>query len=80
MNRDDGFWKPPGKPLTEAIRRLGLPAENCWKVGDSHYDAAAARAAGCGSLIIHYDTKGKIEADLSLPTVSSFLRYPRRVL
>ena len=48
LTRDDGLWKPSGAPVTAAIRRLGVPARHCLNVGDSRYDVAAGRDAGCG--------------------------------
>ena len=80
LTRDDGLWKPSGAPVAEAIRRLGVPAERCLKVGDSHYDVAAARDAGCGGLIILHDHAGKLEADLKFPDAGALLRYLRLVL
>ena len=80
LTRDDGLWKPSGAPVAEAVRRLGVPAQHCLKVGDSHYDVAAARDAGCGSLIILHDHADKLEADLKFPDAGAFLRYLRLVL
>lgn len=77
LTRDDGFWKPSGAPVAEAARRLGVPAERCLKVGDSHFDVAAAREAGCGRLVILHDEGGELEADLKFPDVGEFLRYLR---
>ncbi len=80
MTRDDGLWKPSGAPVAEAIRRLGVPAGSCLKVGDSHHDVAAARDAGCGCLVILHDRTGELEADLKFPDAGALLRYLRRVL
>ncbi len=80
LTRDDGLWKPSGAPVAEAIRRLGVPAGRCLKVGDSHVDVAAARDAGCGRLVILHDRTGALEADLKFPDVPAFLRYLRLVL
>lgn len=38
--------KPAPDMLEEALRRLEVPAENAWMVGDSRFDAQAAQAAG----------------------------------
>jgi N-acetyl-D-muramate 6-phosphate phosphatase len=38
--------KPHPAPLIEAARRLNLPAEHCWYVGDDHRDVKAGHAAG----------------------------------
>ncbi len=80
LTRDDGLWKPSGAPIVEAIRRLGAMPDRCLKVGDSHYDVAAARDAGCGCLVILHDDSGKLEADLKFPDAGAFLRYLQRVL
>ena len=80
LTRDDGLWKPSGEPIIEAMRRLGVPAERCMKVGDSHYDVAAAREAECGCLVILHDRKGELEADLKFPDAGAFLSYLRRSL
>ena len=79
LTRDDGLWKPSGAPVAEAVRRLGVEPERCLKVGDSHFDVAAAREAGCGRLAILHDD-GELEADLKFPDVAAFLRYLRLVL
>ncbi len=80
LTRDDGLWKPSGAPIMEAMRRLGVPAERCMKVGDSRYDVAAAREAGCGCLVILHDRTGELEADLKFPDAEAFLHYLRRLL
>lgn len=38
--------KPHAAPLLEAARRMGLPAEQCWYVGDDLRDIQAGKAAG----------------------------------
>ncbi len=38
--------KPHPAPLFEAARRLGVPAQDCWYVGDDARDIEAGRAAG----------------------------------
>lgn len=40
------FSKPHPEPLFEAARRLSLPPETCWYVGDDLRDIQAGRAAG----------------------------------
>ncbi len=80
LTRDDGVWKPSGAPVTEAARRLGVPVARCLKVGDSHYDVAAGRAAGCGCVVILHDVAGGLEADLKFDDAPGLLRYLRQVL
>ena len=38
--------KPHPAPLLEAARRMGLPPQHCWYVGDDHRDVQAGHAAG----------------------------------
>ncbi len=52
ITRDSGLFKPSGAPLVEAMRRLGVSPAATIAVGDSHYDAQAAREAGCSQVII----------------------------
>jgi len=82
ITRDSGFWKPSGAPLVEAVRRLGVPAEKCLCIGDSRYDVLACREAGCASICILHDRQGLFspEADISFPTIGSFLQYLSLVL
>ncbi len=80
MTRDDGLWKPSGAPVAEAARRLGVPPQRCLTVGDSRYDVAAGREAGCGCVVILHDAQGGLEADLKFPDASGLLRYLRRLL
>lgn len=61
--REDGPVKPHPHQLWEACRRLDVPAEEAWMVGDGEYDIAAAEAAGIPSVWIshgrprNFDTK-----------------------
>ncbi len=43
----DGVRKPDPAPVLAALRRLGIPAEHAWMVGDHRTDLAAGAAAGC---------------------------------
>ena len=82
ITRDSGVWKPSGAPLTEALRRLDVPAKQSLAVGDSRYDVLAARDAGCGRLCLLYPDDEALarEADLSFSDIPAFLRYLRLVL
>jgi HAD superfamily hydrolase (TIGR01509 family) len=82
MTRDTGLWKPSGAPVAEAARRLGVPAEGCLGVGDSHYDILAARDAGLRAVCMLHDGAGRHngEADLSFADIPAFVRYLRVVL
>lgn len=81
LTRDSGLWKPAGDPVTEAIRRLGMKAERCVMIGDSRYDLAAGRAAGCRAVVLVGDLPEDVRdaADLHFETLADFLRYLRIV-
>lgn len=77
MTRDDGFYKPSGAPLIEAMRRLGVSGEETIAVGDSHYDIRAAREAGCSRIIIvngGFDQCGQ-DADQAFESLSELADY-----
>jgi HAD superfamily hydrolase (TIGR01509 family) len=82
LTRDDGFWKPSGAPVAEAIRRLGVPPERCVAVGDARHDLEAGRDAGCRVVVILHDPSGELaaEADLAFPEIDGFVRYLQIVL
>jgi N-acetyl-D-muramate 6-phosphate phosphatase len=42
--------KPHPAPLFEAAMRIGIPAEQCWYVGDDLRDIQAGKAAGMGTV------------------------------
>lgn len=46
--------KPAPEPLWEAARRLGVPANACWYVGDHVRDIQAAKAAGMTAVAVGY--------------------------
>lgn len=50
--------KPHPAPLLEAARRLGLPPDACWYVGDDLRDVQAASAAGMHSVAVEYGYLG----------------------
>jgi len=59
LTRESGLWKPSGRPLQEAMKRLGLSKEECIAVGDSHFDVLAAADAGIGNIFLISRDKGK---------------------
>jgi HAD superfamily hydrolase (TIGR01549 family) len=77
LTRDSGMWKPSGAPVIEAIKRLGIPAGRCMKVGDSAYDLRAGREAGCSRVCILHGRAGALasECDLAFPDITRFFRY-----
>jgi phosphoglycolate phosphatase len=50
--------KPHPEPLFEAARRLQLPPEQCWYVGDDERDIVAGKAAGMTTVAAHYGYLG----------------------
>ena len=53
--------KPHPAPLLEAAHRLGLPADQCWYVGDDLRDIQAGRAAGMPVIAAAWGYCGNIE-------------------
>ncbi len=82
LTRDSGFWKPSGAPIREAVARLGVAAEDCLGVGDSHYDVLAAREANVSAVCLLHDgaRRQDITAELSFKDIPSFMRYLTIVL
>jgi D-glycero-D-manno-heptose 1,7-bisphosphate phosphatase len=60
------YRKPSPRFILETIERNGLEPAQCWMVGDSSADAAAARAAGIRAALLR---TGKVPPD-SLPEVA----------
>jgi HAD superfamily hydrolase (TIGR01509 family) len=52
ITRESGLWKPSGAPFLEVLRALGLRAEECGVIGDTHFDVLAALDAGIGSIFL----------------------------
>jgi phosphoglycolate phosphatase len=50
--------KPHPEPLFEAARRMQLPPERCWYVGDDERDIVAGKAAGMTTVAAHYGYLG----------------------
>ena len=50
--------KPHPEPLFEAARRMQLPPEQCWYVGDDERDIVAGKAAGMTTVAAHYGYLG----------------------
>jgi len=44
--------------LFEAARRMQLPPEHCWYVGDDERDIVAGKAAGMTTVAAHYGYLG----------------------
>lgn len=77
--------KPHPAPLLEAARRLGLPPEACWYVGDDLRDIQAGQAAGMRTVACAWGYCGATEpvawnADHLLPTPQSLLHLVQTVL
>lgn len=74
--------KPHPAPLFEAARRLALPPESCWYVGDDLRDVQAAHAAGMRSVAVEYGYLGTDngsprgwQADLVIATPGEFVPH-----
>jgi len=79
LTRDDGVWKPSGKPFLEAASRLGVTAGECFAVGDSRYDVEGARAAGCGVVAVVHEgvARHRDESDLAFDDLAALELYLR---
>lgn len=55
------FSKPHPEPMFEAARRLALPPETCWYVGDDLRDIQAGRAAGMRTIAAAWGYCGPVE-------------------
>lgn len=54
------FPKPHPAPLIEAAKRIGIPVEDCWYVGDDLRDIQAGQAAGMYSIAAGWGYCGDI--------------------
>lgn len=55
------YSKPHPEPLFEAARRLVMPAQDCWYVGDDLRDIQAGRAAGMPTIAAAWGYCGQTE-------------------
>ena len=79
------YPKPHPAPLLEAARRLAIPAENCWYVGDDLRDIQAGIAAGMTTVAAAWGYCGALEpaswnADVTMQTPSELLERVRMLL
>jgi 2-phosphoglycolate phosphatase len=70
--------KPHPAPLLEAARRLNLPPQACWYVGDDLRDIQAGHAAGMATIAVGWGYCGNVEpgtwgADALAATCSDLL-------
>ncbi len=54
VTRDDGVWKPSGKPLELVIKKLNLRKDEVIFIGNSNPDRLAAEAAGIKYICISH--------------------------
>jgi hydrogenase expression/formation protein HypE len=82
LTRDSGFWKPSGRPILEALNRLGTTPDHCLGVGDSRHDVTACREADLAAICVLHDGSGRHseEADLYFDDIPTFVRFLRIVL
>ena len=79
------FSKPHPEPLFEAARRLFLPPEACWYVGDDLRDIQAGRAAGMRTIAAAWgycgvDAPKSWEADWIAETPLQLLELMQRMV
>ncbi len=72
--------KPHPGPLLEAARRLGIPARDCWYVGDDLRDIQAGQAAGMHTIAAAWGYCGELAprawgADLIIDSPLQLLEY-----
>ncbi len=66
LTRDSGLWKPSGRSVQEALRRVGCLPEEAMMVGDTRWDLEAARRAGCAVVVLLGAAARDLPADLVL--------------
>jgi HAD superfamily hydrolase (TIGR01549 family) len=52
VSRESGLWKPSGAPFIFALTSLGIKAEECCVIGNSHFDIKAAEEAGIEKIFL----------------------------
>lgn len=67
--------KPHPAPLFEGARLLGLPASDCWYVGDDERDIVAGKAAGMVTVAANYGYLGE-EADVLAWEADFVIHHP----
>lgn len=73
--------KPDPAPVVEACRRLDVDAGNAVMVGDTSFDVAAGRGAGCRTVGVLWGTDGRAELTAAgCDTLASDARQLRRAL
>jgi phosphoglycolate phosphatase len=81
VTRDDGVWKPSPEPILLALDRLGVAPGVVLAVGDSSFDIAAARGAGCRCVAAVLDGAHlEADADLVFADLPALIRYLRLLL
>ena len=76
--RESGMWKPSGAPLIAALKELGIEKDMCCVVGDSHFDARAAKEAGIEKVFI-LPREGVEYSSLSAEIVESVDMLQQRI-
>ena len=57
--RESGLWKPSGKPLIAAMKKLKIKKNEACVIGDSKFDMLAAVSAGIPNIyIVNQDKSG----------------------
>jgi phosphoglycolate phosphatase len=79
------YSKPHPEPLLEAARRIGIPPQQCWYVGDDLRDIQAGAAAGMRTVACAWGYCGNLEpatwgADYLLASPQALLELLQSVL
>ena len=59
ITRESGLWKPSGAPFLDALKTLGVEADACGVIGDTHFDVLAALDAGIASIFLLSEDAGR---------------------
>ena len=69
VTRDDGVWKPSGRPLKIALKKLNVKMEDAVYIGNSDMDRKAAEELGIKFFMLR---EGKSAAEL-IPIIEKFI-------
>lgn len=74
---DSSSAKPNHEPVTLALKKLGVRAENAVFIGDTNIDIMAGNAAGCVTVLIKKESNGSksgIEPDYTIKNIKEVLK------
>ena len=75
VTREDGPFKPDPAPLLLACRKLAVPTDEAWMIGDGQYDVEAGAAANVATVWLSHGRQRPFEAvpRHELPDLSAVL-------